>query len=62
MATLGFAGFLRWDDLSQIKACDIDFHLNFMKIFLEKRKNDQFREGHGFILLKLKRNIAQLVY
>ena len=45
MATLGFAGFLRWDDLSQIKACDIDFHLGFVKIFLEKCKNDQFREG-----------------
>ena len=45
LATLGFAGFLRWDDLSQIKACDIDFHLGFMKLFLEKCKNDQFREG-----------------
>ena len=45
LATLGFAGFLRWDDLSQIKACDIEFHQGFIKIFLEKRKNDQFREG-----------------
>ena len=44
-ATLGFAGFLRRDDLSQIKACDIEFHQGFIKIFLEKRKNDQFREG-----------------
>ena len=45
LATLGFAGFLRWDDLSQIKICDIEFHRGFIKIFLEKRKNDQFREG-----------------
>ena len=45
MATLGFVGFLRWDDLSQIRACDIDFHLGFMKVFLEKCKKDQFREG-----------------
>ena len=29
----GFVGFLRWDDLSQIKTCDIDFHLGFMKTF-----------------------------
>ena len=33
LATLGFAGFLRWDDLSQIWACDIYFHPGFMKIF-----------------------------
>ena len=45
LGTLGFAGFLRWDNLSQIKTCDIDFHRGFIKIFLEKRKNDQFREG-----------------
>ena len=45
VATLGFAGFLRWDDLSRIKTCDIDFHQGFIEIFLEKRKNDQFREG-----------------
>ena len=42
---MGFVGFLRWDDLSQIKACDIDFHLGFIKSFLEKCKNNQFREG-----------------
>ena len=60
---IGFAGFLRWDDLSQIKAYDIDFHLGYMKIFLEKRKNDQcVKKVNGFILLKLKRDIAQLVY
>ena len=45
LATLGFAGFLRWDDLSQIKTRNIDFHRGFIKIFLEKRKNDQFTEG-----------------
>ena len=45
LATSCFAGFLRWDDLSQIKACDIEFHQGFTKIFQEKHKNDQFREG-----------------
>ena len=46
LATLGFAVFfLRWDDLSQLRACDINFHPVFMKIFLEKCKIDQFREG-----------------
>ena len=36
---------MRWDDLSQIKACDIEFHLGFINIFLEKRKNDQCKES-----------------
>ena len=54
LATLGFAGFLKWDDLSQIKTCDIEFHRGFIKIFLEKRKNDQFREGSGIYIAETK--------
>ena len=27
------------------RGCDINFHPGFMKIFVEKFKNDQFREG-----------------
>ena len=44
LISLGFTGFLRWDDLSGIKLCDISFHESFMAIFLQ-RKNDQYREG-----------------
>ena len=33
LETLGFAGFFGWDNLSQIRACDIYFHPGFMKIF-----------------------------
>ena len=35
---LGFTGFLRWDDLSRIKLCDISFQESFVAIFLEQRK------------------------
>ena len=42
---LGFVAFLRWDDLSRLQCYDIKFHNDHMAIFLEKRKNDQFREG-----------------
>ena len=31
-----------------------------MAIFLENRKNDQFREGHGFLLLPHALNIVPL--
>ena len=45
LITLGFVAFLRWDDLSRLRCYDIIFHNDHMAIFLEKRKNDQFREG-----------------
>jgi len=46
LIVLGFSGFLRWDDLSQLHADDITFCNSYVALFLEKRKNDQFREGH----------------
>lgn len=42
---VGFAGFLRWDDLECINVGDLSFHEDHMEIRLHKRKNDQFREG-----------------
>ena len=45
LITIGFAGFLRWDDLSRLKYSDLRFHSNYIAVFLEQRKNDQFREG-----------------
>ena len=42
---VGFAGFLRWSDLSGIKIENIQILPSHMSIFLEKRKNDQFRKG-----------------
>ena len=43
--TLGFAGCLRWDDLSHICVGDLSFHRDYVAVFLQSRKNDQFREG-----------------
>ena len=45
LITIGFGGFLRWDDLSRLKYSDLRFDSNYIAVFLEKRKNDQFREG-----------------
>ena len=45
LVTLGLAGFLRWDDLARVYADEIYIKEKYMVVFLEKRKNDQFREG-----------------
>ena len=45
MIAVRFAGFLRWDDLQSIRVGNITFQPNHMEIKLEKRKNDQMRQG-----------------
>ena len=42
---LGFFGFLRWDDLTQLSLDCLKFETTHLAVFLEKRKNDQFRQG-----------------
>ena len=42
---LGFSGFMRWNDLSNVKVENIRLGQSHMSIFLPMRKNDQFREG-----------------
>ena len=45
MILLGFCGFLRYDELSQLRYRDIYFSNVYMKIFIEKSKQDQYRLG-----------------
>ena len=42
---MGFFGFLRWDDLSNLAVEDLLFADSHVALFLLQRKNDQFREG-----------------
>ncbi|KAI8494378.1 hypothetical protein Bbelb_276040 [Branchiostoma belcheri] len=51
-----FSGFLRWDDLSQLHADDVCFCDGYVALFLEKRKNDQFREGHWICIAQTHNN------
>ena len=48
--SLGFTALLRWDDLSRLKASDIRCYPSHMRVFLQQRKNDQFREGQYVIV------------
>ena len=43
---LGYSGFLRYDETSALKVCDITFERTHMKIFIEKSKTDQYRDGN----------------
>ena len=43
---IGYAGFMRMDEILSVRCIDISFGEAFMSIFIPKRKNDQHREGH----------------
>ncbi len=47
---VGFAGFMRWNDMENIKVEDMTFHSDHMEIRLKKRKNDQFRRGSVILI------------
>ena len=52
VVALGFAGFLRWNDMEQITVQDIDFHDSHMVLRLGKRKNDQMRKGSMIVIAR----------
>ena len=53
MCVLGFTGFFRISELLNLKVKDITFEIEGMKIFIEKSKCDQLREGHVVHIAKL---------
>ena len=42
---LGYSGFLRYDELSSLRVCDIVFQPTHVRVFIEKSKTDQYRDG-----------------
>ena len=53
MIILGFAGFLRYSEIADIKRHDVIFCPTYTKIFIEKSKTDIYRDGHWLYLAKL---------
>ena len=49
---LSFAGFFRFNEVSALKLKDVKFEENFMEIFLEKSKTDQYRDGRKVVIAK----------
>lgn len=49
---LSFAGFLRFDELINLKLKNINFHDSHMTILIERSKTDQLREGTNLIIAR----------
>ena len=58
MCILGFTGFFRISELLNLKVKDITFESQGMKIFVEKSKCDQLREGHIVHIAMLNSNLC----
>lgn len=52
MIVLGFTGFLRYDEISSIRAEDLDIHSSYIKITIPKSKCDQYRYGNEVVIKK----------
>ena len=52
MVLIGFAGFLRFDELSSLKCKDVIVEQDYLKIIIEKCKNDQYRNGNEVLIAK----------
>ena len=50
MFVLAFSGFLKFSELSLIRAKDIKFSNGFISVFIEKSKADQLREGQSVVI------------
>ena len=52
LCLIGYAGFFRFSELSQINACDVKFFPSYVSIFLESSKTDQFRDGAWIVMAR----------
>lgn len=52
MILFGFAGFLRFDEISSLKCNNIFVEDEYLKLCIEKSKNDQLRQGNEVLLAK----------
>ena len=52
ICTLGFAGFLRYSELANIRRNNIIFRKKYIKVFIEKSKTYKFREGAWIFIAK----------
>ena len=52
MILIGFAGFLRFDELSSLKFNDVQVKEQFLVLHINKSKTDQYRQGNEILILK----------
>jgi len=60
MMVLSYAGFLRYSEVSDMRASDIKWKRTHIEIFIEKSKTDIYRDGHWLLISKLDSPICPL--
>ena len=49
---LGYAGFLRFDEISSLRCNDVAFHDDYFTLVIRKGKTDQYRYGNTVVICK----------
>ena len=49
---LGYAGFLRFDEISSLRCNDVHFYDSYLSLRIRKAKNDQYRFGNSVVISK----------
>ena len=49
---VGYAGVFRISEVLSIRVRDVSIFDDFMKVYLVKRKNDQYRDGHFSVIAR----------
>ena len=52
LCLIGFAGFLRFNEICNIKWCHITFHVSHLSVFLPRSKTDQLHVGSTVLIAK----------
>ena len=53
LVLLCYTGFLRFDEVSRLRFCDIHFNADHVKLFIESSKTDIYREGNWVFIAVL---------
>ncbi|XP_052105787.1 integrase/recombinase xerD homolog, partial [Mytilus californianus] len=52
MILLSFSGFLRYDEISSLRFKDVVIHDNYLILYINKSKTDQYRQGNEILISK----------
>ena len=52
VCVLTFAGFLRYDELANIRPCDLELSPSFVTVKIPKSKTDQYRQGSEVVIAR----------
>lgn len=62
MFSLAFAGFLRFNELVNIRFADLTFFDSHVQIFIPKSKTDIFRKGNKFLIARTGKETIVLLF